>query len=101
MTACALTPCRSLLRADPGERLDLRYPAPKAARPAQLRRFAEPRFTFAIELGVHAIPRLREREQRGGTVVLPAERGRRVERGEQVLLRDLVLAEQRRKFARI
>ena len=48
-----------------------------------------------------AEPVLREREQRGRAVVRPSERGRDVERGEQVLLRDVVLPEQRRELAHV
>ena len=69
------------------ERVDLLRPTPKAVRPgttsAASSSHASP---VGVERAPLAEPVLREREQRRRPVVLPSERGRDVERGEQVLL---------------
>src|SRR3954469_3062449 len=76
------------------ERLDRRGPAAEPPGPAELRGFGQPPAGLVVERTEPAAPLLRERDQRGRTVVVPSEGGGRSKRHAQLLLGEVAVAEQ-------
>src|SRR5262249_53249696 len=75
------------------ESLDVRRPAPQAARAADSRGFSEQGAGIGIERASPTNLGLRERNERRGPVIFPAERSGGVEGRAQIVVGDIVAAE--------